>query len=107
MLVFIEHLFEHSSQPSHRFPLPSLHTTNIKLLRLHCRSSANSAASSTILASAARFYTISKLSIAKTLRNLRNLAKRKTYLRNLAKLVFVKACENSYLRNLANLAKQT
>ena len=37
----------------------------------------------------------------------RAISKRKTYLRNLAKLVFVKACENSYLRNLANLAKQT
>ena len=56
------------------------------------------------------FYTkkknISKLPIAKTLRNLRNLAKRKTYLRKLAKISFAKACENLYLRNLANLAKQ-
>ena len=50
---------------------------------------------------------ISKLPIAKTLRNSQKLAKRKTYLRKLAKLVFAKACENSYLRNLENLAKQT
>ena len=50
---------------------------------------------------------ISKLPIAKTLRNLRNLAKWKTYLRNLAKILFAKACENLYLWNLANLAKQT
>ena len=47
---------------------------------------------------------ISKLPITKTLRNLRNLAKRKTYLQNLAEILFAKACENLYLRNLANLA---
>ena len=40
---------------------------------------------------------IGKLPIAKTLLNLQNLAKRKTYLRNLVKLVFMKACENSHL----------
>ena len=54
--------------------------------------------------SALRF--IGKLPIAKTLRNLRNPAKRKNYLRNLAKFVFASPCENSYLRNLANLTKQ-
>ena len=36
---------------------------------------------------------ISKLPIAKTLQNLRNSAKQKIYLRNLAKLVFTKPCK--------------
>ena len=44
---------------------------------------------------------------AKSLLNLRNLAKQKTFLRNLAKLVFAKPCETCICATLRNLAKQT
>ena len=47
---------------------------------------------------------MSKLPIVKTLLTLLDLAKRKTFLLNLAKNLFAKACENWYLRNFANLA---
>ena len=47
---------------------------------------------------------MSKLPIANTLLTLLDLAKRKTFLQNLAKFLFAKACENWYLRNFANLA---
>ena len=50
--VFIEHLFEHSPQPTHRFPHPP------STQPILSSSSANSATSSTILASAARFDTM-------------------------------------------------